>query len=224
MLHAIIAPSPPVALAESRRQGEDAGADHRADDQRDQRRSDSFCSSDARSITPWLQAYAGRGVPPSRPRQPGARASPQAIVEPRLVADRPPLVEEDLQRPPQRHPSADDQTLLDERAVALPRHQAHDDIADDDRDSEEQQANQQADAPDPHQLPQLPPGGHCAVLEVLVDSLAHHGLGCRCRRLTTDMHDHPGADPREPPAPIPRCTQQRLDRARAPRTALGPSR
>src|SRR5579864_1540062 len=115
-------------------------------------------------------------TPRSRLRSPLVRDphghGAQSIVESGLRTDRPPAVQENLQRAPHGNPTADRETLPQQLAQPLALHSARDEIAQSDSRDQKRQPDHQADPPDAEQLAQPAPRDLRAVREKLVDGVA----------------------------------------------------
>jgi hypothetical protein len=96
----------------------------------------------------------------------------QSVIELRLGANRPPVVQEDLDRPPQRHPGPDRNAFLDQSPVVVAADQPADQIADEYGERDEGHADDETPAPHAEQLPEALSRTRGAVSEVLADCLA----------------------------------------------------
>ena len=106
----------------------------------------------------------------------------QAVEQARLHKQGPPVVQEDLERPPQRDPPADHQALLDDRRERLLRPEAGEKLGGAERRGEEREPDRETDATGAEELPEGAACARCALPKVLVHGLAEQrALGVRGR-------------------------------------------
>jgi hypothetical protein len=99
----------------------------------------------------------------------------EGVVNAPPPLDRPPLVQEDLYRPPHRHPADDGQALAAELQQPAAGEAVDRARAEQARD-QKGEADEQALAPQLEQPPQLAPGEAGLVVEIVVDGLGDQGL------------------------------------------------
>src|SRR4051812_839688 len=114
-------------------------------------------------------------------RQPHGHQS-QSIVQLSLGADRPPVVEKDLERSPHRHPAADHQRLSNQGADGQLAELTIDKARDSYRDREKGYADEEAGATDPKKLAQPTRRAQRTLPEKLVDRRADCGCIVLWRR------------------------------------------
>src|SRR6516225_5515371 len=96
----------------------------------------------------------------------------EATIEAETAPDRPPVVQEDLKRPPVRYPAEDQRALLDEACDRLVGPHSDDNLRHADRNDEHQRADRQRPAADAKELVEVPPGDPSAIVEIAAECLS----------------------------------------------------
>ena len=113
----------------------------------------------------------------------------EALQQTALGANRPPVVQEHLERTPHRNPATDQEPFANDFAKTAIAKVAGDGVANGDGRGEKCQRDNETDATTTKQLPECPFGGDDPLSEVLVNRLSQDRSFVELASRTVQMHD-----------------------------------